>query len=302
MSIVEKTFRNGDIIVNEGANGNSFFQLIEGRAFVYAGYGNNDQIRLATLEAGEFFGEMAILEAYPRSATVVATGTVHVIEIPGDELYGFLAEDTDRIYKLMQHLGDRLAATSADCAEANELLKQLREADAEKKTSLFSKIKKHMDVYQSSKSKTSAPGKESISDEFAKLENAGTGRIRSYSKGMIIFREGDVDNNMYILHEGTIGIYGNYRKREEEKHAEYNAVSFFGETGILYGDTRSASAVADTGNTVVESISREDLGELFAVCPGKILLILRHLSYRLRQIDSDFLAVCKEITETYNKK
>lgn len=302
MSVVEKTFRNGEVIVNEGSNGNSFFQLVDGTAFVYAGYGNNDQIKLATLEAGEYFGEMAILESYPRSATVVATGTVNVIEIPGNELYDYLAEDPGRIYQLMQHLGNRLALTSQDYAEANELLKQLREADAAKKTSLFSKIKKHMDVYQSNKNKVSEPSKVSLSDEFKKLDNADTGKIKSYSKGMIVFREGDVDNNMYILHEGTVGMYGNYRKREEEKLAEYNAVSFFGEMGILSGDPRSASAVADVNGTRVESISQEDLGTIFSACPGKIVLILRNLSFRLRQLDCDFLAACKEITEAYNKQ
>ena len=79
MGLTEKTFRDGEIIIKEGDNGTSFFRLLEGNAGVYAGFGKNDQIKLAVLNAGEYFGEMAILEAYPRSATVVAKGSARLI-------------------------------------------------------------------------------------------------------------------------------------------------------------------------------------------------------------------------------
>ena len=55
MGIIEKTFRNGEIIINEGDIGRSFFQLLEGSALVYAGFGKNDQIKLATIKEGEYF-------------------------------------------------------------------------------------------------------------------------------------------------------------------------------------------------------------------------------------------------------
>ena len=87
MGLVEKTFRNGEVIIKEGDSGKSFFLIEEGSAFVYAGSGKEDQVKLAVLEAGEFFGEMSILEAYPRSATIVAKGNVTAVEIPGDECF-----------------------------------------------------------------------------------------------------------------------------------------------------------------------------------------------------------------------
>ena len=101
MGLVEKTFKNGEVIVKEGDTGKSFFQLVEGSAYVYAGTGKEDQIKLGVMEAGEYFGEMAILEAYPRSATVIAKGSVTVIEIPEYELNTYLAEDTGRIMIMM---------------------------------------------------------------------------------------------------------------------------------------------------------------------------------------------------------
>ena len=62
MSVVEKSFYKGEVIVKEGDIGDSFFRLLEGKASVYADWDKKDQepFRIALLETGEYFGEMAI--------------------------------------------------------------------------------------------------------------------------------------------------------------------------------------------------------------------------------------------------
>ncbi len=302
MGIVEKSFKSGDLIIKEGDIGKSFFQLIEGKADVYAGFGKNDPVKLSVLEPGEYFGEMAILEAYPRSATVVARGGVKVIEIPEDEMTDFFAEDPGRILELMTHLGNRVCATANDYNEAVTLLEELRKSDAAKKNSLFSKIKKHIDTYQSNKNKITEPDTEPFQELLAVLKNDRTGNLKTYGKGLIVFKEGTVDNSMYLLHSGTVGMYNDYRRKEEVKLTEYSAVTFFGEMGIIANEPRTATAVAETGDTCVEAISRDDLETIFRSNPAKINLFLRHLSYRLRRLNIDFLNTCREITELYNKK
>ena len=303
MGLIERTYKNGEIIIKEGDNGTSFFRLLEGSAFVYAGFGKNDQVKLAVLEEGEFFGEMAILEAYPRSATVVAKGTVRAIEIPESDMNAFFAEDPSMIAELMAHLGNRVCAMTADLSEAETLLGELRESEAAKnKKSLFSKIKKHIDMYQSNKNKITEPDKESIRDALKAIPDDGTGNFKTYGKGLIIFKEGSVDNNMYILHSGTVGMYSGYRTKEALKLTEFTAPTFFGEMGIISDEPRSASAVAEESGTRVESMCRDDLEPIFRSCPAKIDMILRHLSYKLRKLNSDFLNTCKEITEIYNNK
>ena len=302
MSLVEKTFKNSEIIIKEGDIGKSFFQILEGSAFVYAGFGKNDQVKLAVLEEGEFFGEMAILEAYPRSATVVAKGTVRAIEIPENEMGAFFAEDPSRITELMTYLGNRVCAMAEDYEESLNLLKELQDAEEAKKKSLFSKIKKHIDTYQNNKTKLTEPSGESLREAFAALPADPSANLKTYGKGLIIFKEGSTDNSMYIVHNGTVGMYSNYRRKDELKLAEFNAVAFFGEMGIISDEPRSATAVADVADTRVETINRDDLEQIFRSCPAKINLILRHLSFRLRRLNIDFLNTCKEITELYNKK
>lgn len=302
MGLVERTFKDGEIIIKEGDTGKSFFQIIEGRAGVYAGFGKNDQIKLAELEAGEYFGEMAILEAYPRSATVVAKGSAYVIEIPGDELNAYFAANPDQIIELMRYLGNRIQVMTQDYNDSKVLLEQLKQSDAAKKDkSLFAKIKKHIDAYQSNKNNISEPDIDSLREELEKLKNDKTGNIKDFRKGMFVYRENDFSNCMYILHHGEVGLYTGYRTKEELNVGGYKAVSVFGEMGLINGETRNATAVVDSESVRVEIITQEDLEPLFKSSPAKIELILRHLSFRLRRLTNDFLKVCKEITETYNK-
>ena len=300
MGSVEKSFRKGEIIMKEGDIGKSFFKLLDGKAGVYADYAKKNPFRLGFLNAGEFFGEMAILEESPRSATIVAETAVTVVEIPEDEMTKYFRENPDQIIELMKHLGSRIQTMAADYAESQVLLKQLKDSDEAKKKSLFSKIKKHIDTYQVNKNKLSEPDGKALRAEFDKLKDDKTGDIKNDARGTFIFKEGKVENCMYILHEGNVGLVSDYRTKEEAKLKDYEAVSFFGEMGIISEEPRAATAIVESGSATVESVSPEDLQTLIKACPDKIELILRHMSYRLRKLNIDFVNACKEITETYH--
>ena len=299
MGMVEKSYRSGEVICKEGESGKSFFMLLEGTASVYADYDKKDPLRLAVLEAGEFFGEMAIIEDYPRNATVVAKTNARAVEIPRDELKGFFTENPDLIVELMRHIAGRIEVMTGDLNNAHGLLEELRASDEGKKKSLFSKIKKHMDIYQNNKNKIEAVSPESLKEAFADIP-AGE-NSKNFRKGMIIYKEDSEGDCMYILHKGRVGFYNAYRSREEVEATVMDAVSFFGIMGLLEGETRRFTAVSESNDTLVESIRQEDLATIFADTPDKIIQILRHLSNRLRITNIEFLNTCKKITETYNK-
>lgn len=300
MGIVQKSFKKGEIIIKEGDAGKSFFFVTEGSVSVYGGFGKNNQMKIGDIEAGEFFGEMAILEEYPRSATIVAKDNVSVVEIPGDEMNSFFEENPDMIFELMRHLGNRIRVMTDDYNEAKILLKDLKKADTpNEKQSLFSKIKKHIDIYQSNKNKIPETAL-SFSKSFDTFSEVGSVGIEAYRKGDIICEEGDRAICMYVIHEGQVGIYSHYGMNDEEKLSELSAVAFFGELGMINDTPRSATAVADTDNVRIEEIYPEDLESIFQSCPEKINMILRHMSYRLRRLTVDFLNACREITEDYH--
>ena len=103
MSTFEKTFVDGDVIIREGDSGNTFLQLLEGNVDVFKNYGQADEVQVAVIEPGQYFGEMAVIETYPRSSTVVATGDVKVVEIPAEALNDYFTQNPDKILAIMEN-------------------------------------------------------------------------------------------------------------------------------------------------------------------------------------------------------
>ena len=297
MGLVVKTFNNGDVIVKEGDMGRSLFRLVEGSADVITDHDTSDPFRLAVLNEGDYFGEMAIFEECPRSATVVARGTVRAIEIPEGELNEFMTENPDVIVELINHLGNKIQAMTNDFNEAEALLNNLREADAGKKQSLFSKIKKHMDLYQANKVEISEPKEDSIRQLYESIYRTGEHNVETYSGGSVIYKAGDPSDAIYILHDGNVNLF--IGAGTDVLYTDLKSVSVFGETGLVNEEARELSAVTAFGDTLIETIRKEELEAVFATSPDKITLILRILSYRLRRLNIDFRARCKEITENY---
>ena len=160
-------------------------------------------------------------------------------------------------------------------------------------------VKKHMDTYQANKNQLDEPSREGLKAELEKYKDVSAGELKTLRKGMFIFREGKEEQCMYILHSGKVAMYNNYRSKEEVMLSELEAVSFFGEMGIISDEPRNATAVVESNGATVEAISREDLQTMIHKCPNKVYMILRDMSYRLRKLNVDFLKTCKEITDNY---
>lgn len=76
------SFEPGQTIVAEGDTGDSIHYIVEGTVTVLTSI-RGRQIELATLSAGDIFGEVAFLTGRPRTATVAAKSAVRVLEIGG---------------------------------------------------------------------------------------------------------------------------------------------------------------------------------------------------------------------------
>lgn len=81
-----RSFAQPDVIVREGDPGTSLFLIEEGDVDVQTTDPSGRKLLLAKLGAGEFFGEIAVLTGKPRTATIVATNAVTVIEIYREDL------------------------------------------------------------------------------------------------------------------------------------------------------------------------------------------------------------------------
>jgi CRP/FNR family cyclic AMP-dependent transcriptional regulator len=95
----------GRTLCREGESGQEFFVLESGTVQVAAG-----GRQLATLGAGEFFGELALLDAGPRTATVTAETDVTVLVVSRQEFVGLLEEEPLVAVRMLPAIGARLRA------------------------------------------------------------------------------------------------------------------------------------------------------------------------------------------------
>ena len=299
MSTFEKTFSNGDIIIREGDSGNTFFQLLEGEVAVYKNYGEGDEVQVAVIEPGQYFGEMAVIETYPRSSTVVATGDVKVVEIPAEALNDYFTQNPDKILAIMEVFGSRIKKMTDDCNEAKKALDDVRRTNSRDKYLGFFAQMAQQSIYLTSKNfRLERPSAEELRAAGQLVQSSEDGE--TYNYGTIIFKEGDVGKCMYILHSGKVGIYSKYGQVDELKLQEVEPVACFGEMEMLTGEGRDTTAVAEVGDTRVEIINAEALPGLFQTNPAKIDMILKSLSFRLRSVTYDYFKACKEIYDSAN--
>lgn len=82
-------FSKGDRIVTEGEEGDAFFVISCGGVRVHVDY-QTDQVNLAILKPGDFFGEWSLLTGLRRAASVTAQTNVEIIRISRDAFNVFL--------------------------------------------------------------------------------------------------------------------------------------------------------------------------------------------------------------------
>ena len=71
----------GQLIIKEGDPGRSFFVIVEGKVRIYKQQPDGQELTLAHLGEGAFFGEMALLSGAPRTANVVAEEETELLEV-----------------------------------------------------------------------------------------------------------------------------------------------------------------------------------------------------------------------------
>jgi CRP/FNR family cyclic AMP-dependent transcriptional regulator len=102
----ESRFNEGDAITTEGKSGVGFFLIEEGNASVSL----HGEI-IATLGPGDHFGEIALIDEGPRSATVTASTDLRCRGMAAWEFRSFVQEHPEVAWPLLQTLVSRLRRT-----------------------------------------------------------------------------------------------------------------------------------------------------------------------------------------------
>lgn len=79
-------FADGDIIITEGEPGTSMFVILGGEVKVFTTSKTGENIHLATLGSGDFFGEISVLTGRPRTATITASAETDLLRLDKKDL------------------------------------------------------------------------------------------------------------------------------------------------------------------------------------------------------------------------
>jgi CRP-like cAMP-binding protein len=100
---------SGRVLVKENTPGQEFFVVISGSALV-----SREGAALGTVEAGSFFGEMALLDGGPRVATVTAAEPMELLVMTRTEFGQLLNEVVPAVaQRMLTVLGARLRSAEA---------------------------------------------------------------------------------------------------------------------------------------------------------------------------------------------
>lgn len=100
---VTRGYSGGDAIVRTGSTDSDLFVLLDGRASVH-----RQGRMVATLTAGDFFGEISLLDPGPRTADVVAESPTRCLRLARSDFLGMVQADPRLATALLRHMGQRV--------------------------------------------------------------------------------------------------------------------------------------------------------------------------------------------------
>ncbi len=104
---VEREYDEGEAIVTQGKGGEGFFIIIEGAADVIRQMPNGDRLEVNQFGVGDYFGELALLDDGPRTASVITTAPTSCLILTRWDFLGMLKKDAETAVAILQELARR---------------------------------------------------------------------------------------------------------------------------------------------------------------------------------------------------
>jgi CRP-like cAMP-binding protein len=119
----QKSFKNEEAVFQEGEIGDAFYIVEFGQVRISTMVPGVGEEALKILRPGDYFGEMALIDDFPRSAAAIAhEGEVQLLAIYKRDFKKLLAEDKEMAYKLMSVF---IKTLSTRLRDTNDKLKNI---------------------------------------------------------------------------------------------------------------------------------------------------------------------------------
>lgn len=113
--LLGKEYDDGAVIFRQGDKGECMYVIQAGHAVVILGDGAV-QTEVGELTAGDVFGEMAIFDREPRSATVQVKGSARVLTLDKRAFLRQVHEDPSFAFRLLQKMSQRIRRLDQEVA------------------------------------------------------------------------------------------------------------------------------------------------------------------------------------------
>ena len=106
----DRIFQSGETIFEENDTGNSLLVIVSGEVRSSQRAELSGEETLTVLKKGDFFGEMALLDDLPRSATAIAQSDTFMLEINREKFLHFVEKDPASGVRILLTLARNLSA------------------------------------------------------------------------------------------------------------------------------------------------------------------------------------------------
>jgi transcriptional regulator with GAF, ATPase, and Fis domain len=111
-----KVYASGEIIFNEGSTGEVMYVIQSGKVKITKRT-DAGEVTIATLGEGEIFGEMAVFDRLPRSATAIAVGNARVLSVDKKKLFTTINRDPTLVFRMMESMSQRIRTLDGELAK-----------------------------------------------------------------------------------------------------------------------------------------------------------------------------------------
>ena len=120
--LYQREYKKDEVIFNQGDAGLGMYIIVKGTVEIVCG---PERHMLAELSEGDFFGELALLDDSPRSATAVSKTPCKMLCFFKPELLDLINRDpglgSKILFKLAWTIGERLKSTNEQVSELSHL-------------------------------------------------------------------------------------------------------------------------------------------------------------------------------------
>eukprot|EP00475_Leptophrys_vorax_P027838 TRINITY_DN3978_c0_g1_i1.p1 TRINITY_DN3978_c0_g1~~TRINITY_DN3978_c0_g1_i1.p1 ORF type:complete len:694 (+),score=213.77 TRINITY_DN3978_c0_g1_i1:59-2140(+) len=95
-AMFEKHFADGQVIIKQGAEGDNFYVLVEGKAECFVESDDQPPLLVKTYSNGDSFGELALMYNSPRAATIIASGPAQTFALDRQTFRQVMMETTNK--------------------------------------------------------------------------------------------------------------------------------------------------------------------------------------------------------------